>query len=169
MREISFRRYISWMHNRLRSPTTSEIARDWTEFSGGPPLLGALGAYEPPDVEGVLFEDAETARRGMITWAVKDDVAELVSVHADPPGGGLGSELIAHVEQVLRERGARRLLVATTNDNLGALRFYIRHGFRLIEVRLDFMDRVREVKPGVPPTGNDGIPLRDLWVLEKVL
>jgi len=156
------------MRGTLRSPTTSEIADDWTEFSGGPPLFAALGVFQPGDVEGVLYEDA-AGRRGMITWVLKDGMAELTSVHADPPGSGLGSELITHVEQVIRDRGARSLLVATTNDNVGALRFYIRHGFRLVEVRLDYMDLVRQAKPHVPLTGNDGVPLRDLWVLRKGL
>jgi hypothetical protein len=31
------------------------------------------------------------------------------------------------------------------------------------------MDRVRRVKPQVPLTGNDGIPLLDMWELERDL
>ena len=50
----------------------------------------------------------------------------------------------------------------TTNDNLAALRFYQRAGFRLLELRPGAVDEARAVlKPSIPETGNDGIPLRD--------
>lgn len=153
----------------IRTPAPGEIERDWAEFSGGAPIFAALGEFSAADVEAALFEDREAAARGLITWAAKGDLAELVSVHADPPGGGLGAEMLAYAEGLLRSRGVHRLLVATTNDNTRALAFYQRHGFRLVELRLGDMDRVRAAKPHVPLTGNDGLPLRDLWVLEKRL
>lgn len=58
--------------------------------------------------------------------------------------------------------------MATTNDNAAALRFYQRRGFRLVRVELNQLDRVRALKPGLPTTGKDGLPLQDLWVLEKI-
>ncbi|MCK9517959.1 MAG: GNAT family N-acetyltransferase [Dehalococcoidia bacterium] len=97
------------------------------------------------------------------------DLAELVSVHAEPPGSGTGARLLAYVESLLHERGVTRLMVATTNDNVDALRFYLRHGFRLVELRLDHMNRVRAAKPHVPRTGHAGLPLQDLCVLERRL
>lgn len=63
----------------------------------------------------------------------------------------------------------RTLRVVTTNDNPRALSFYVRRGYRLARLHADAMDRVQALKPGVPLTGNDGIPLRDMWELEKEL
>ena len=60
-------------------------------------------------------------------------------------------------------------VVVTTNDNARALAFYIAHGFRLVRLHLDAMDRVRRAKPQVPATGRDGVPLRDMWELRKEL
>ncbi len=45
----------------------------------------------------------------------------------------------------------------------------MRRGYRLVCLHLDVMDRVRRAKPQVPVIGDDGLPLRDMWVLEREL
>ena len=57
--------------------------------------------------------------------------------------------------------GCRRFWVVTTNDNVDALRFYQRRGFRLAELRTGAVDRSRQEKPQIPRTGDYGIPLHD--------
>ena len=49
----------------------------------------------------------------------------------------------------------------TTNDNLRALRFYQRRGFRLKELRPGAVNDARRLKPQIPLYGADGIPMRD--------
>jgi ribosomal protein S18 acetylase RimI-like enzyme len=68
-----------------------------------------------------------------------------------------------------RERGCRRLVLMTTNDNLGALRFYQRRGFRLVARRPGAVDAARARKPAIPPIGDFGIPLRDELELQRAL
>ena len=52
--------------------------------------------------------------------------------------------------------------MTTTNDNVDALRFYQRRGFRIAEIRPGAVDRSRaSVKPSIPLLGEYGIPLRD--------
>jgi hypothetical protein len=72
-------------------------------------------------------------------------------------------------EDELRKRGVKTAVLATTNDNARALNFYIKRGYRLVRVHFDAMDRVRALKPGVPMSGRDGVPLQDMWELEKEL
>ena len=60
-----------------------------------------------------------------------------------------------------RRFGCRELLLTTTNDNVDALRFYQRRGFRLAELRPGAVDRARQLKPQIPTAGDYGIPLRD--------
>jgi hypothetical protein len=72
-------------------------------------------------------------------------------------------------EEELRRRGVRNVHLITTNDNVRAVAFYQRRGYRLVRLHLGGMDRVRAAKPEVPLTGNDGIPLRDMWELQKEL
>ncbi len=52
-------------------------------------------------------------------------------------------------------------LTTTTNDNVDALRFYQRRGFRLAELRPGAVDRSRQEKPQIPRVGDYGIPLHD--------
>lgn len=52
-------------------------------------------------------------------------------------------------------------LTTTTNDNLDALRFYQRRGFRLAGLRPGAVGRARRIKPEIPATGAHGTPLRD--------
>ena len=63
--------------------------------------------------------------------------------------------------------GARRLWLITTNDNVDALRFYQRRGFRLARVHAGAVDRSRAtLKPAIPEIGAHEIPLRDELELE---
>jgi acetolactate synthase regulatory subunit len=56
----------------------------------------------------------------------------------------------------------------TTNDNVDALRFYQRRGFRLDTLRAGAVDEARRgLKPLIPESGRYAIPLRD--ELELVL
>ncbi len=153
----------------VRAVTPDEIRADWIAFTGGPPVLGVLREYQPSDVEGLLWRDAQADRSGFVTWWIDGERAEITSVHADPPGGGAGTKIMDLAEDTLRNRGVRRIILATTNDNVRALNFYAKRGYRLIRIHLDAMDRVRAAKPNVPALGRDGILLRDLWELEKQL
>ena len=157
------------MEPQVRSATAAEIEADWREFTGGPPVVGMLREYEPVDVEGILWRDEARGRAGVVTWWIDGAQAEIVSVHADPPGSGTGTRIMDAAEEELRSRGVKTVLLATTNDNVRALNFYTRRGYRLVRLHLDAMDRVRAVKPGVPPIGRDGLPLQDMWELEKLL
>jgi hypothetical protein len=67
----------------------------------------------------------------------------------------------------LRAAGVEILPVTTTNDNLNALRFYQRRGFRITEVRPRAVDDARRLKPSIPIVGEYGIPIRDEIELER--
>jgi hypothetical protein len=55
----------------------------------------------------------------------------------------------------------------TTNDNVDALRFYQRRGFRLAALRTRAVDELRRrLKPTIPAVGEHGIPIRDEIELE---
>ena len=50
----------------------------------------------------------------------------------------------------------------TTNDNLSALRFYQRRGFRLVKIWPGAVDAARKsLKPTIPQVGQNGIPIHD--------
>jgi len=153
----------------IRPTTAGEIEADWREFTGGPPVVGVLREYESSDVKGIVWRDHGSGRSGVVTWWIDGDLAEIVSVHSEPPGGGTGTRIMDVAERELRCRGVKTVVLATTNDNTRALNFYIKRGYRLVRIHLDAMDRVRVRKPGVPSIGRDGLPLQDMWELEKHL
>jgi GNAT superfamily N-acetyltransferase len=153
----------------IRPAGVDEIEADWREFTGGPPVVGVLRKYDAADVEGIVWRDEASGRTGVVTWWRDGERAEIVSVHAEPQGGGIGTRVMDAAEHELRRRGVKTVVLATTNDNVRALSFYIRRGYRLVRLHLNAMDRVRALKPGVPSTGRDGVALQDMWELEKVL
>jgi Acetyltransferase (GNAT) family len=75
--------------------------------------------------------------------------------------------LIAAIRDLAASHDCRRLWVVTTNDNVDALRFYQRRGFRLAALRPGAVDESRRtLKPEIPAIGDQGIPLRDELELE---
>ena len=100
-------------------------------------------------------------REGLATYKIAGEDAELVSLDAVTPGRGVGTRLVAALMERLRRQGVQRLWVTTTNDNLAALAFYQKRGFRLQRVRAGAVDETRRLKPGIPLLGANGIPLRD--------
>ncbi len=122
-----------------------------------------LDATELPGF--VAEEDGQPA--GLLTYRIAGNGCEVVTIDAFPQGSGAGTALLDAVAEAARAAGCRRVWLITTNDNLRALRFYQRRGFRLAALHRDALDRSRELKPSIPDVGLDGIPLRDELELER--
>lgn len=82
---------------------------------------------------------------------------------------GVGTALLKAVESAARDAGCHFLRLVTTNDNLKAMKFYQRRGFVLYALHPDAVTQSRALKPEIPTTGNDGIPIRDEIELEFTL
>jgi GNAT superfamily N-acetyltransferase len=108
----------------------------------------------------------EATAVGLITYRIEDEQCEIITINSLVPGSGIGSALINAVRQEAIARDCRRLWLITTNDNLPALRFYQKRGFRLAAFYRDAIDNSRKIKPQIPLTGIDGIPIRDELELE---
>ena len=115
---------------------------------------------------GFVAEDDGSEPAGLLTYRIDGGDCEVVTINAFPRGGGAGTALMDAVATAAREAGCRRVWLITTNDNLRALRFYQRRGFRLVALHRDALERSRELKPSIPEVGLDGIPLRDELELE---
>jgi ribosomal protein S18 acetylase RimI-like enzyme len=107
------------------------------------------------------------ALAGLATYRRAGTATELVALVAEPSGSGVGTHLVDAL--VASVAGTSRLWVVTTNDNLRALRFYQRRGFRIVGVEVGGVDRARQLKPAIPLTGDDGIELHDELILERRL
>jgi GNAT superfamily N-acetyltransferase len=108
-----------------------------------------------------LVACTDGSRQGLATYRRDEDRAELVSLDAVTSNAGVGTALLLALAEKLRGSGVRRLQVTTTNDNLAALRFYQKRGFRLSALRPAALEQARRLKPFIPEIGNDGVPIRD--------
>ncbi len=150
-------------------PAPAELIDRLWEERWGLPIVTPEREYTPLDVQGLVWRVGDGPALGLVTWFADGKRAEIVSIDALEPRHGIGSRLMDAAEEELRRRGVKTVHLVATNDNPGALSFYVRRGYRLLRLHLDAMDRVRAAKPQVPKIGNDGIPLRDMWELEKSL
>ncbi len=106
---------------------------------------------------------------GHLTIAFSDGEAEVVTLAVCVDGQGIGTALLDAAVKEARSRGCRRIFLTTSNDNLRALAFYQKRGWRLVAVHRGMMDRYRKREPEIPVIGMNGIPLRDEIELELVL
>jgi ribosomal protein S18 acetylase RimI-like enzyme len=135
---------------------------------GGPMQIRRGAVFDARDLPALIAE-RDGQRVGVLCY--RDDGNgwwELALISAVTAQTGVGSALVeALVERVGPAKG---IWVITTNDNLDALRFYQRRGFRLRAVRPGVVDEARRtLKPQIPAEGRYGIPLRDEVELELLL
>src|SRR5438067_13568092 len=123
--------------------------------------LGEL--LDPLELPGLVAEVGGSPV-GLLTYRVQSDEMEALTVHAQASGRGAGSALLVAAVEEGRRGGVRRLWLVTTNDNLHAIRFYLRRGMHVARVHEGAVDRDRQLKPEMSSVnGENGIPMR-AWV-----
>jgi ribosomal protein S18 acetylase RimI-like enzyme len=125
-------------------------------------------AYTVSDLPGFVAE-VDGVAAGLLTFCIDGTACEIVTLDSWRERMGVGSALIAAMVSAARERGCSRLWLITTNDNLHALGFYQRRGFRLAALYPDAIAEARRRKPSIPLIGLQGIPIRDEIELEMAL
>jgi GNAT superfamily N-acetyltransferase len=106
---------------------------------------------------------------GLVTYNIHEGICEIVSLDSLMVKIGVGTALIEAVVHEAVHFGCHRLWLITSNDNLSALGFYQRRGFRLVAVYQGAIDAARAIKPNIPLIGMDNIPLHDEIELELAL
>jgi N-acetylglutamate synthase-like GNAT family acetyltransferase len=149
----------------LRRTTPDDLPRltqFWREHWAGEEIIVHGEVFRPEHLEG--FTDKDWT--GLVTYVIKADSCEIISLNALKEGSGTGTTLIEAVVEEANRHGCSRVFLSTTNDNLHALGFYQRRGFELVCVRRDAVTESRRRKPGIPLIGDNDIPLRDEIELE---
>lgn len=91
---------------------------------------------------------------------------EVVALVARVRNVGAGSALLRACERVARAAGSRRLVLTTSNDNVDALRFYQRRGWRIVRVYPGVLTAARLQKAEIPKYARNGIEICDDLELE---
>ncbi len=159
---------MSLLYRRSTPEDRLQIRSFWTEHWGDGFVVAHGDMFRPEDVEGFVALD-QGQWVGLVTYALRGEGLEIVSLDSLREGCGIGSRLIEEVAAEARRAGCERIFLTTTNDNLHALGFYQKRGFVLSDLRLGALEQSRKVKPGIPLIGANGIPLRDEIELEMKL
>jgi N-acetylglutamate synthase-like GNAT family acetyltransferase len=147
----------SWVESFLADNSSSRVAR--------------RGELVRPIEHTMLIAERGGGLVGLLTYELGDDrVCEILSLHATEPWKGVGTALLDSVAALATTAGCRTLWLVTTNDNVDALRFYQRRGFRLRAIRPGAVDDARRaLKPEIPEVGEHGIAIRDEIELERAI
>jgi GNAT superfamily N-acetyltransferase len=119
----------------------------------------------PEDVEGIGAFTGERMH-GMATWLTHGRIMHVVAVNAFTELRGVGVRLVDAMIDHGREQGMALLRATISNDNIVALRFYQKRGFRVTGLNRGLFDIMRHVKPSIPEIGLDGIAMHDEFELE---
>lgn len=144
------------------------VSRFLKERWGAVAVVSRGRVHHPDKLPGFAAVQADSLV-GLATYHIEGNACEIVTLDSLAEGIGIGSALIATVKQKAVEAGCRRLWLITTNDNLHALGFYQKRGFALAVLHRNALEESRRIKPEIPETGLDGIPLRDEIELEMIL
>ncbi len=150
---------------RLAAADLPRLRQFWIQHWGGEEMILRGEVFRPEQLSGFVTQDWD----GVVTYYIKGDECEIMSLDSLRPDRGIGTALLADVVNEARQRGCRRIAVTTTNDNLCALGFYQKRGFELVKVNRGAVNESRKMKPSISLIGENGIPLRDEIELEMKL
>lgn len=167
MRQISDPAFIS-----VRPTTNVEdeawLDALWRREWGGTKMIVRGQTFELGQLLGLIaWQQYERVGAATVIFHRQDKVCELMSLNAVVQGKGVGTILLDEVERLAAAQECLKVQISTTNDNLEALKFYQKRGYRLTAVYQGAVDQARALKPQIPLVGNHGIPLHDELELSK--
>jgi len=106
---------------------------------------------------------------GYVLYNIVDGDCEITVLESMLENQGIGNALVKTVIEKAIHEGCTRIWLITTNDNTRAIRFYQCIGFTLRAVHINAINESRKLKPQIPQTGYDGIPIEHEFEFEKAL
>ncbi len=140
----------------------------WIEHWGSDLMVVHGQTFTSSGLPGFVVEENGQVL-GLATYRIENDECELMSIDSLIEGQGVGSQLLEAVIAAARQANLRRLYLSTSNDNMNAMRFYQKRGFRFCALRPGAVTETRKRKPAIPLVGFEGIPIRDELELEIIL
>jgi GNAT superfamily N-acetyltransferase len=143
------------------------VVRDLFQRDFGRTQIVAFGDVmnvdEMPALVALTYEDVS----GALAYRLRGDGLHIVALATDAlwQRSGVGGHLVAEAELLARRLSLARVIVTTTNDNVQALYFYQRRGYRITAVVPgSVIAQTKQERDGF-----GGIPVRDEVQLEKRL
>lgn len=123
----------------------------------------------PVKLPGFFSVDENNNVTGLVTYEIRNDECEIVTLDATEPHKGIGTLLLKKVVEVAGQQRCSRVWCITTNDNLDAFRFYQRRGFSIVTIHRNAIEASRKIKPSIPLYGNYNIAIADEIQLEHTI
>ncbi|MBO8172351.1 MAG: GNAT family N-acetyltransferase [Bacillaceae bacterium] len=147
----------------LRDRVREFYRRHW----GAPVMVSKGSVHHIDHLSGVVALSEDDEIIGLMTYSVREGECEIVSLNSLREKRGIGTRLLEKVVEEARQLGLKRVWLITTNDNTRALRFYQKRGFEICQFYRNAVIEARKIKPEIPETGYDGIPILHEIELEK--
>jgi ribosomal protein S18 acetylase RimI-like enzyme len=143
-----------------RAADDEQLARLWRERWGSSIVVSRGRKHDARTLPALVAED-DGELAGMLSFDQVGNAIEVVTLDSLAENRGVGTALLEAMAVLGRNKGAQRLWLITTNDNIRAIRFYQRRGWSLCALHRDGIAASRRLKPEIPLTGDHGIPIRD--------
>ncbi len=142
----------------------AEIVRHWVTTT----VYAANRPFDAIALPGYVALEG-SAPVGHVTLHTEGDWAEIITLSSGSENRGIGLALVNAAIAHATERGCARLSITITNDNLRAMGFLQKRGWRLIAVHHGMIDLYRAHGKEIPRIGLNGIPCIDEIELEMIL
>lgn len=149
----------------IESTDRHELIRIFHESWGESRIVRLEESFDLLSLAGFIAQQNERIV-GVLTYVVDGDATEIISLEAVLGGRGVGRALIQRVCHEASLRGCQKVWLVTTNDNVKAIQFYQKAGFRLVKLYPGAVSRDRKLKPTIPLCGDNGIEIRDYLEFE---
>lgn len=154
---------------KITTENRSDVRKFFINHWGSAEMVVSSGIYNCSELDGFIYVNEYDEITGLITYIIRNNECEVISLDSTEEGKGIGTELVRVVEDIAKQNRCEVISLLTTNDNLHALKFYQKRGYRIVEIIPDAVQKARAIKPFIPLIGNDDIPLHDELKLRKVL
>ena len=154
---------------KITNDNKHDVRTFFIKHWGSAEMVVSSGVYTCSELEGFIYVNEHDEITGLITYIIRNNECEIISLDSTEEGKGIGSELVRVVEELAKQNHCEVISLLTTNDNLHALKFYKKRGYRIVEIIRDAVQKARAIKPSIPLIGNDDIPLHDELKLRKDL
>lgn len=149
-----------------------ESDKEWMKkvmiASWGLEIVIASKPFNTLEIPGFIAE-LDGKPSGVVTFDIAGGKCEIVSLNSLEKAKGIGTALLNKIIEFAKEKHCTSVWMVTSNDNIDALRFYQKRGFRITKIYPNAIDEARKLKPQIPLIGDYGIPMKDAIELEYLL
>ncbi|WP_268913952.1 GNAT family N-acetyltransferase [Lentilactobacillus sp. SPB1-3] len=135
---------------------------------GSDEMILSSGVYNINKLDGLVAHEGDDIV-GIVTYEIKPDLVEIVSLNSFSDETGIGTSLLDQVKLIAKDHHLDTINIITTNDNVQAQQLYEYLGFSAIDVIEGAVDEARKIKPDIPIIADNALEIHDEILYELKL